>query len=240
MGRVKIAIKRIENPNARQVSFSKRRMGVFKKVSELSTLCGAEIAIIVFSPAGKAFTFGTPDIDFVLHKYLNIPLHVSDKKVQKSWRSEQEYKSILSELDAENKRKEKLKGLERNNEVDSWWRRDIERLNLHQLREFSDSINEFKKRILQALQEKEAMKYRKKELDEIEAEEMCQGQSFLAMLGVQVDRKAHSVRGSSSHSEGMASHEGCLTCKKWSCLLRKDNCSLRNHFESGCNITHNK
>lgn len=53
MGRQKIEIKRIEKEEARQVCFSKRRAGVFKKAHELSVLCGAEIAIVVFSPAGK-------------------------------------------------------------------------------------------------------------------------------------------------------------------------------------------
>nr|QWX93780.1 MADS-box protein 41 [Cunninghamia lanceolata] len=81
MGKVKIPIKKIENPNARQVCFSKRRMSIFKKASELSIMFGAKIAIIVYSPAGKAFTFGSPDIDFVVDKYQNIPVHINEKKV---------------------------------------------------------------------------------------------------------------------------------------------------------------
>lgn len=57
MVRQKIQIKRIDNLTARQVTFSKRRRGLFKKAQELSTLCDAEIALIVFSATGKLFEF---------------------------------------------------------------------------------------------------------------------------------------------------------------------------------------
>ncbi|KAI0500257.1 hypothetical protein KFK09_018467 [Dendrobium nobile] len=70
IGRQKIAIKRIENEEARQVCFSKRRAGVFKKAIELSILCGAEIGIVVFSPAGKPFSFGHPSLDYITKRFL--------------------------------------------------------------------------------------------------------------------------------------------------------------------------
>nr|GMC65225.1 agamous-like MADS-box protein AGL61 [Ipomoea batatas] len=35
----------------------------------MSTLCGTEIAMVVFSPSGKPFTFSNPDMDTVLTKY---------------------------------------------------------------------------------------------------------------------------------------------------------------------------
>nr|AIZ95384.1 MADS38 [Erycina pusilla] len=70
MGRQKIAMKRIENEEARQVCFSKRRAGMFKKATELSILCGAEIGIVVFSPAGKPFSFGHPSLDYITRRFL--------------------------------------------------------------------------------------------------------------------------------------------------------------------------
>ncbi|KAJ6852965.1 agamous-like MADS-box protein AGL62 [Iris pallida] len=54
-----------------QVCFSKRRAGVFKKANELSVLCGAEVALVVFSPAGKPFSFGHPSVDHVASVYLS-------------------------------------------------------------------------------------------------------------------------------------------------------------------------
>lgn len=57
MGRGKIEIKKIENVNSRQVTFSKRRAGLFKKANELAVLCEAEVAVIIFSNTGKLFEF---------------------------------------------------------------------------------------------------------------------------------------------------------------------------------------
>ncbi|KAH0457807.1 hypothetical protein IEQ34_013122 [Dendrobium chrysotoxum] len=71
MGRQKIAMKRIENEEARQVCFSKRRTGLFKKATELSILCGAEIGIVVFSPARKPFSFGHPSLDYITKRFLD-------------------------------------------------------------------------------------------------------------------------------------------------------------------------
>ncbi|KAJ8752918.1 hypothetical protein K2173_008653 [Erythroxylum novogranatense] len=70
-GRQKIEIKRIEKESTRQVTFSKRRAGLVKKASELSLLCGAEVAIIAFSPGEKAFSFGHPNVDSILDAYLD-------------------------------------------------------------------------------------------------------------------------------------------------------------------------
>jgi hypothetical protein len=70
LGRQKIEIRRIESDEARQVCFSKSRAGLFKKASELSTLCGADVAAVVFSPAGKAFSFGHRSVESILERFL--------------------------------------------------------------------------------------------------------------------------------------------------------------------------
>uniref|UniRef100_A0A0E0LYB9 MADS-box domain-containing protein n=1 Tax=Oryza punctata TaxID=4537 RepID=A0A0E0LYB9_ORYPU len=73
LGRQKIEIRRIESEEARQVCFSKRRAGFFKKASELSILCSAEVAAVVFSPAGKAYSFGHPSVECLLDRFLSLP-----------------------------------------------------------------------------------------------------------------------------------------------------------------------
>ncbi|KAF2311117.1 hypothetical protein GH714_019588 [Hevea brasiliensis] len=50
-------MRRIENATSRQVTFSKRRNGLLKKAFELSVLCDAEVALIIFSPRGKLCEF---------------------------------------------------------------------------------------------------------------------------------------------------------------------------------------
>ena len=135
-------------------------MGIFKKASELAILCGAEIAIIVYSPAGKAFTFGSPDIDFVLDKYQNIPVNIDNEKVQKVLKSEKQYNHVLRELEAEKKLSEELKRKETKNDQykpgEFWWKRDIENLNLAQLIMFSGELKTFKQNIIKAAEEKQA------------------------------------------------------------------------------------
>ncbi|MFS7945646.1 putative transcription factor MADS-type1 family [Helianthus anomalus] len=59
-GHQKIQIARVEKASDLLVTFSKRRCGLFTNASELSILCGVEIAIIVFSGGIKVFSFGHP------------------------------------------------------------------------------------------------------------------------------------------------------------------------------------
>lgn len=59
MGRGRVELKRIENKINRQVTFSKRRNGLLKKAYELSVLCDAEVALIIFSSRGKLYEFGS-------------------------------------------------------------------------------------------------------------------------------------------------------------------------------------
>ncbi|KAL6981076.1 hypothetical protein U1Q18_022707 [Sarracenia purpurea var. burkii] len=69
MGRGKIEIKRIENANSRQVTFSKRRAGLLKKAQELAILCDAEVAVIIFSNTGKLFEFSSAGMGLTLARY---------------------------------------------------------------------------------------------------------------------------------------------------------------------------
>ncbi|MBA0664528.1 hypothetical protein Goklo_004507 [Gossypium klotzschianum] len=64
-GKIKIEVKIIENEDDRLISFSKRCIGIYKKISELSTLCGGEILFIIFLPTGKLYSFGHPSIETV-------------------------------------------------------------------------------------------------------------------------------------------------------------------------------
>ncbi|EOY23035.1 AGAMOUS LIKE6-like protein, putative isoform 4 [Theobroma cacao] len=69
MGRGKVVLERIENKINRQVTFSKRRNGMLKKAYELSVLCDAEVALIIFSSRGKLSEFGSSTVSQTLEKY---------------------------------------------------------------------------------------------------------------------------------------------------------------------------
>ncbi|KAF5744207.1 K-box region and MADS-box transcription factor family protein isoform 1 [Tripterygium wilfordii] len=69
MGRGKIEIKRIENTTNRQVTFCKRRNGLLKKAYELSVLCDAEVALIVFSSRGRLYEYSNSNIRSTIERY---------------------------------------------------------------------------------------------------------------------------------------------------------------------------
>ncbi|KAE8715250.1 MADS-box transcription factor 50 [Hibiscus syriacus] len=70
MVRGKTQMRRIENATSRQVTFSKRRNGLLKKAFELSVLCDAEVALIIFSPRGKLFEFTSSSMQATVERYM--------------------------------------------------------------------------------------------------------------------------------------------------------------------------
>ncbi|CAL5189072.1 unnamed protein product [Lathyrus oleraceus] len=78
MAREKIQIKKIENATARQVTFSKRRRGLFKKAEELSVLCDADVALIIFSSTGKLFEYSNLSMREILERH-----HLHSKNLAK-------------------------------------------------------------------------------------------------------------------------------------------------------------
>ncbi|MBA0626620.1 hypothetical protein Godav_004253 [Gossypium davidsonii] len=68
----------IENADDRLIAFSKGRTGIYKKISELSTLCGGEILFIIFSPAGKPYSFGHPSAESVTKHFSNASQHLEE------------------------------------------------------------------------------------------------------------------------------------------------------------------
>ncbi|XP_050365773.1 agamous-like MADS-box protein AGL62 [Argentina anserina] len=145
-GRKKIEIKRIENSSNKQVTFSKRRAGLFKKAGELSVLCGAHVAVIVFSSANKVFCYGHPDIHAVIESYQNGLNTVvgADDKVQEvlvaeynkvcleKQKEEEELKKKMAEMKA--KADDKKMMMEMGMSVDEgfWWDEPVDLLMLEQ------------------------------------------------------------------------------------------------------------
>ncbi|CAM0913780.1 unnamed protein product [Alopecurus aequalis] len=62
-------IRRIESAAARQVTFSKRRRGLFKKAEELAVLCDADVGLVVFSSTGKLSQYASSSMSEVIDKY---------------------------------------------------------------------------------------------------------------------------------------------------------------------------
>ncbi|KAK1588001.1 hypothetical protein Q3G72_019077 [Acer saccharum] len=74
MGRVKIQLKKIEEKRDRHISYSKRKDGLIKKAYELTTLCDVDVALIIFSSAGKLIIFdGKRRVEDTLKRYIDLP-----------------------------------------------------------------------------------------------------------------------------------------------------------------------
>ncbi|XP_051135416.1 agamous-like MADS-box protein AGL61 [Andrographis paniculata] len=119
-GRRKLPLQKIEKESNRQVTFSKRREGVFKKASELCTLTGAEAGVVVFSPRDRAHSFGYPGINLVSDKFLspeNIGVGNQQREGQHLVAMQQNGVDDLARVEAgiaaEKSKKEELKRLKR-------------------------------------------------------------------------------------------------------------------------------
>ncbi|KAM6601790.1 hypothetical protein CsatA_021399 [Cannabis sativa] len=134
-GRQKIEIKKLEKKSNKQVTFSKRRSGLFKKAAELSVLCGSEVAVIVFSPNGKLFTFGNPSVDNVVSSYLNNEAVVVPSSSSGNGNSTSNLVNAMIELEeAEKKKKQVVRQatlgsiLENKNNINAWLEKPVEEM----------------------------------------------------------------------------------------------------------------
>uniref|UniRef100_M1DT80 Mads box protein n=1 Tax=Solanum tuberosum TaxID=4113 RepID=M1DT80_SOLTU len=60
----------MKNSRNKQVTFSKRHIGLFRKASELCTLCGAYVVVVIFSSSNKVYSCGHPSVELIVDKFL--------------------------------------------------------------------------------------------------------------------------------------------------------------------------
>ncbi|MBA0677137.1 hypothetical protein Goari_018558, partial [Gossypium aridum] len=152
LGRQKIEMVKIKDESNLQVTFSKRRSGLFKKASELCTLCGVEIAIIVFSPGNKVFSFGHPDVENILNRYVH-----NTRDTSPTWQLIEAHRNaiirrlnaqlteMMSQIEAQKKRGEELDKMRKASQEQNWWESPIEELSLPQLQFLRSAMAELKK-----------------------------------------------------------------------------------------------
>ncbi|XP_010260844.1 PREDICTED: truncated transcription factor CAULIFLOWER A [Nelumbo nucifera] len=139
MGRGRVQLKRIENKINRQVTFSKRRNGLLKKAHEISVLCDAEVAVIVFSTKGKLFEYATDSgMERILERYERYSyaereLIAADSESQGNWSLEY------------TKLKNKIEILQRNQR--HYVGEDLESLSLKELQNLEQQLDTALKQI---------------------------------------------------------------------------------------------
>ncbi|KAK2986284.1 hypothetical protein RJ640_021853 [Escallonia rubra] len=139
MGRGRVQLKRIENKISRQVTFSKRRSGLLKKAHEISVLCDAEVALVVFSTKGKLFEYSTDSsMEKILERYdrysyAEKQLAATDTATQESWSFE--YTKLTARVEV----------LQRN--IRNYVGEELDPLNLRDLQSLEQQLDTAIKRI---------------------------------------------------------------------------------------------
>lgn len=158
IGRQRIEIKQLEEESKKQVTFSKRRAGMFKKAAELCILCGAEIAVIAYSTHGNVFCFGHPDVETVVNRYLtgntcqssksliNVVLPVDDFNRQ--------HAEAEKELEMEKKRLKEIEKVENNINGGFWWDQPLdENMGLEEMEEYLRALQEVRRKVAARVEE---------------------------------------------------------------------------------------
>ncbi|CAI9118936.1 OLC1v1020570C1 [Oldenlandia corymbosa var. corymbosa] len=178
-GRKKIEIKKIDKVSSRQVTFSKRRAGLFRKASELCILTGAEVAIIVESAGKRLYTFGHPNVDVLADRFMRetsstatpatalFPLRrlasspISAAQIQEH---NFEFQRLTQKLEDEKKKieqQEKANLMNFNNNFGGaqapWWEKPIEDMGLEDLELFATALEELKNKVLIKAEESELL-----------------------------------------------------------------------------------
>ncbi|XP_028802774.1 MADS-box protein SVP-like [Neltuma alba] len=143
MAREKIQIKKINNATARQVTFSKRRRGLFKKAEELSVLCDADVGLIVFSSTGKLFEYFSTSKKELLGKY-----HLQSKNLTKpgppslEFQLKHSYTSLSKEVAEKSRQLRQMRG------------EDLQGLNIRELQQLERSLESGWGRVIEKKEEK--------------------------------------------------------------------------------------
>ncbi|XP_044512426.1 agamous-like MADS-box protein AGL62 [Mangifera indica] len=155
-GKQKIEMKRIEKEEDRLITFSKRKSGIYKKASELVTLTGAEVGVVVFSPAGKAFSFGHPSIEAMTNRFMGgqppkvdpIHLRLEARHNERIDKLNQDCNNFLNQLEAEKEQGKLLKEMRNGMETQGWWDTPVDQLNMNELHQIHATLDELEKSLL--------------------------------------------------------------------------------------------
>ncbi|TKY64204.1 Agamous MADS-box protein AGL62 [Spatholobus suberectus] len=158
----RVEVKKVEQINRRHVTFSKRKLGLFNKLTELSLLCNVETALIVTSQNGKLYSCGYPDADAVVRRYLaGGPPQRTDRASRKK-RQETietlrlEYEAVQNQLKEEKKRLQAMREAQKSGSCfPSWWNQSTEGMSLESLEQFKASLERLKFNLVGAVQGKQ-------------------------------------------------------------------------------------
>ncbi|OIW04312.1 hypothetical protein TanjilG_32504 [Lupinus angustifolius] len=139
MARQKRRIKKIDNVTARQVTFCKRRRGIFKKAQELSVLCDAKVALLVFSATGKFYEYASSSMKDILTRYNQHFHDINQRQGPLEMQLEDNtYNELRKKVAEKTQQLRRMKG------------EDFEGLNLDDVQHMEERLEEGLKRVIMA------------------------------------------------------------------------------------------
>nr|ABK24905.1 unknown [Picea sitchensis] len=156
MAREKIEIKRRDNTSTRQVTFWKRRKGLFKKARELSILCEADVALVVFSSTGKLYDYSSSSMEVILDKYVLYPSTIQKDGQQILEFESQDPKRIKQQFeDASQDLREELEGLTLKDleKLEEQFEMELSCIRSQKVEHLVKKINELQQKVIQMIEE---------------------------------------------------------------------------------------
>ncbi|XP_020185571.1 agamous-like MADS-box protein AGL29 [Aegilops tauschii subsp. strangulata] len=146
-GRKKTVLLPIVKKDSRHVCFSKRKQGLFSKASTLAVLTGAQVAAVVFSPGGKAFSFGHPSVDPILNRFMagegaEDQAPADDNRLQTLHRQHSEMRTELAAQKKGKKRADEALAQERaaGDKTAAWVRADVSDMGYEDMAAFAAAL----------------------------------------------------------------------------------------------------
>ncbi|XP_070052215.1 agamous-like MADS-box protein AGL62 [Nicotiana tomentosiformis] len=133
-GRQKVDMVKMQNESNLQVTFSKRHAGLFKKASDLCTLCGAEVAIVWIG-----FSQGTLNQIMGHNQLIVAHRNASVRDLN------MEFTNIEGILQMGKNCREALQARKRDNS--HWWEAPIKELSFFQLQQLKEAMESIKKKV---------------------------------------------------------------------------------------------
>ncbi|KAL6297133.1 hypothetical protein ACE6H2_005275 [Prunus campanulata] len=208
MMREKIKIKKIDNLPARQVTFSKRRRGLFKKAAELSVLCESEVAVIIFSATGKLFDYSSSSTKDVIERY---KAHIngvekSDEPSIELQPVNENHIRLSEELEEKSRQLRQIKG------------EDLEELNFDELLKLEQLVDASLGRVIETKDElimSEIMALERKRSELVEANKQLRQRQMLSRRKIgpalmEPERLNNNI-GGGGEEEGMSSESATST-----------------------------
>ncbi|XP_020692711.1 MADS-box protein SVP isoform X2 [Dendrobium catenatum] len=196
MAREKIQIRKINNATARQVTFSKRRRGLFKKAEELSILCDAEVGLIVFSSTGKLFEFSSSSMKQIIEKQNTQSRNLSkqDQPSNDLQLENSDYERLSKQLEEANRQLRNMRGddlhdltIEELQQLEKTLETGLRRVLRRKGEQIMEQINDLRKKGLQLMEENRCLRQQVVEMSKMGKQIVAESENVLHEEGQSSD-----------------------------------------------------